>query len=476
MKSKELKSVNSNLECDTLVIGGGMSGLSILYQLKKANIKTILVERNRCGQGVSARSSAKITYLQGSIYQNIRRFGNIKLAKQYLNSQIAAIAELKRIVKKEHIDCDFAVATSYLFTDYEKNKDKLQQEYEFLKSAGAKVQFLENTELFKYAIASDDTYMFNPVKYMLGLKDILKDSIYENSKVKKIVKLKSHYEVAVNGFVIKAKHVVIATHYPYFLLPMLLPFKSHVETSFVGAARVDEYKNINAINIDKEIISFRYYKTGENNYFIYLLGSTPSCNIKSIKENFAYFKENKNFVYEWSNKDIITNDYLPIIGKIDDEDDGALIACGYNTWGMSNSTIAGVIIKDIICKKENEYIESFRPNRLLNLNKVVRFIPDMIGNVKAFVKSNKNNCNNKKVCYTKYEGKRVAIYKDEKGLEHMVLNRCPHLKCGLVFNEVEKTWDCLCHGSRFDIDGKCIEGPSNYDISIKRKSDSDAQE
>ena len=69
--------------------------------------------------------------------------------------------------------------------------------------------------------------------------------------------------------------------------------------------------------------------------------------------------------------------------------------------------------------------------------------------------------------FTKKDGKAVAIYKDDKGVEHIIYNRCPHLKCSLVFNEVEKTWDCPCHGSWFDLDGKCIMGPSNYDIGYK---------
>ena len=192
-----------------------------------------------------------------------------------------------------------------------------------------------------------------------------------------------------------------------------------------------------------------------------------SPNVKSIKDNFEDLKKKDNFDYIWSNKDIITNDYLPLIGKIDEDDDGVLIACGYNTWGMTNATLAGMVLRDIILKRQNKYIELLRPDRLLSWNKVVRFFPDAYGSVKAILKSGKGNVNNKNVIYTKLDGKNVAIYKDENNKEHIVLNRCPHMKCGLVFNEVEKTWDCLCHGSRYDIDGKCIEGPSNQDITFK---------
>ena len=467
VKNKALKRVTKDLECDTLVVGGGITGMSTLYQLRKNNVKALLIERNKCGEGVTARSTAKITYLQEKEYMNIRRFGKVDLAKGYLESQITAVKELKRIIDKENITCDLKKSESLLFTNDEENKVKLLEEYNFLKESGVDAEFVENRENFKYAIKVSDTYMFHPVKYVIGLKNILQEYVCENSKLEKISREDGVYKCYVNDHVIKCRHVVIATHYPYFILPLLFPFKNHVETSYVGAVKVREFKNINAINIDDETISYRYHQDDKNNYLIYLTNSMASPNIKSIKGNFENLKKKYNFDYVWSNKDIITNDYLPLIGKLDEDDDGVLLACGYNTWGMTNATLASMILRDIILKRQNKYIELFRPDRLLSWNKVVRFFPDAYGSVKAILKSNKGNVNNSKVIYTKLDGKNVAIYKDENNKKHIVLNRCPHMKCGLVFNEVEKTWDCLCHGSRYDIDGKCIEGPSNHDITFK---------
>ena len=467
VKNKALKRVTKDLECDALVVGGGITGMSTLYQLRKNNVKALLIERNKCGEGVTARSTAKITYLQKKENMNIRRFGKADLAKGYLESQLAAVKELKRIIDKENILCDLKKSESLLFTNDEENKVKLLEEYNFLKESGVAAEFIENGENFKYAIKVSDTYMFHPVKYVIGLKNILQECVYENSKLEKISREDGICKCFVNNHVIKCRHVVIATHYPYFILPLLFPFKNHVETSYVGAVKVREFKNVNAINIDNETISYRYHQDDKNNYLIYLTNSMASPNIKSIKGNFENLKKKYNFDYVWSNKDIITNDYLPLIGKLDEDDNGVLLACGYNTWGMTNATLASMILRDIILKRQNKYIELFRPDRLLSWNKVVRFFPDAYGNVKAILKSNKGNVNNSRVIYTKLDGKNVAIYKDENNREHIVLNRCPHMKCGLVFNEVEKTWDCLCHGSRYDIDGKCIEGPSNHDITFK---------
>ena len=170
----------------------------------------------------------------------------------------------------------------------------------------------------------------------------------------------------------------------------------------------------------------------------------------------------------WSNKDIITSDYLPYIGLIEDN---LLIATGYNTWGMTNSTIAGSVISDIILNKENKYINLFNPKRSFNMGKLLNFPLVLGSNVKSYVGSliNKNKSwYSENIKFMNLDGKSVGIYTDDKNKEHIVYNKCPHMKCGLIFNEVEKTWDCPCHGSRFDISGKCIEGPSNYDITYKK--------
>lgn len=461
---KALQEIQQDMEVDVCIIGGGITGLSTLFELQNSGLKTILVERNTCGYGVTSRSTAKITYLQEQIMMNIRKY-SVDAASKYLRSQIDAVQRLKDIITTNHIDCNLKKTASYIFTNEEKNIMKLEEEYNFLTKNQVKAC---KTKLYEVnnilALKVEDTYTFHPLKYINHLKNMMKDSIYENSKVESIDKKDDYYYIKVNSHIIKSKYVVLATHYPYFLFPFLMPFKTHVETSYIGAKEVKEVKDISAINIDKPCISFRYLQDGKKNYLIYLFQSFSSCNIKSIKDNFDELNKDYHFDYIWSNKDIITNDYIPYIGRIYKDDDTFLIACGYNTWGMTNGSLAGKILLDIILKKDNPYIALFSPHRAINFYKVMQFPIDVGCSLKAIIKSTKANVNNSKVIYTKRDGKNIAIFKDAEGKEHIVLNKCPHMKCGLVFNEVEMTWDCLCHGSRFTIDGKCIEGPSNFDI------------
>jgi len=469
IESTNCKSVDKDMNTEVLIVGGGITGISTLYFLKNSGLKAILVERNKCVYGVTSRSTAKITYLQEKIYMNIRSLVNYETAKKYLKSQIDAVNLLKNIIETEKIDCDLKEVPSYLFTNDDNNISKLEEEYNFLQEVVnvTKLNDVSFDEQVKLALKVDNTYLFHPLKYINHLKNKFKDDIYEKSKVESLNKERDYYVAYVNGYKIKAKYIVIATHYPYFLIPFLMPFKSHIETSYIGAKKINDFYSVSAINIDKPMVSLRYHQSKNNNYLIYLYNSFISANIKNIKQNFNELKSRNDLQYTWSNKDIITNDYMPYIGNIYKNDNTLLMASGYNTWGMTNGTLAGKILTDIILGNNNKYVELFSPNRKINLSKIVRLPLDIGCNVKSIIKSTKNNVNNSNVIYKKINGEKVAIYKDTNGKEHIVYNRCPHMKCGIVFNEVENTWDCLCHGSRFDLDGKCIEGPSNYDISFK---------
>ncbi len=466
---KDARKLNKDLDVDVLIIGGGITGISVLYNLSNSNLNVVLLEKNKCGYGVTANSTAKITYLQEKIYMNIRKYSE-DTAFNYLKSQIYAKDKLKDIILKEKIDCDLNEAKSYIFTNEDENIHYINEEYMFLKKAHVNVKRIKKIDLnipIKLGLEVDDTYVFNPLKYINYFKEKLFNNIYENSKVLSIDKENAYYICKGDNFKVKAKYVVIATHYLNFIKPLFIPLKSYIEKSFIGAKKVDSYKNISMINIDKPCISLRYHQDNENNYLIYLEGSYKSGDINNIKDNFKILDKSNDLQYEWSNHDIITNDYIPYIGSITD-DKRIFMASGYNTWGFTNGTLAGEIISDIILNKDNPYIKLMAPNRRINLGKVMRFPIDVGNNIKSFIKS-ENSVNNNKVMHKKINGEKVLIYRDNKGEEHIVYNRCPHLKCGIVFNETEKTWDCLCHGSRFDIDGKCINGPSNFDISYRKK-------
>ncbi len=472
IKFSEPKVLNKELEVDVLIVGGGLTGLSTAYHLRNSRLKVCVVEKNLIAHGVSARTTGKLTYLQDNIYTKLKEKASI-----YYKSQKEAIKLVEKIIKDNKINCDFEKVDSYIYTDKETGIDKIATEARILDKLNIKYQVhtnLPNNISCKYAISVSNTAIFHPVKYLNALKNIIVKNgilVYENSGVTSIKKQNDNYVCIVNNYRVTAKKVVIASHYPFFLIPYLIPIKTYIDKSYISANIVKENKFFSAITISKPIKSIRYHKDKSKNYLIYLNGSHNLCHKYDNKDNFNNLlkeinKYNLKPSFIWSNQDIMTEDNLPYIGYIDKN---LLIGTGYNTWGMTNGSIAGKILSDLILCKENAYQHLFDPKRCKKLVNVLKYPLNMACNTKSIVENkiikNKNwYINNVK--FTKINGKNVAIYVDEDSKEHIVYNLCPHMKCSLIFNEIEKTWDCPCHGSRFDLDGKVIFGPSNKDIGF----------
>lgn len=462
------KKLNENKDVDVLIIGGGMTGINTLYQLATSSLEVLLVEQNKIGNAVTANSTGKLTFLQGDLYEKIIKNFDTDTARRYLDSQKDAMDLACDIIEEERIDCNLLNAPSYVYSLDEEEDKKLDDLKKFLTDYNINVIEGEN-ELVEYRrmIGVENTYIFHPLKYILGLVNKIDASkIYEDTSIVKMEKDGDNGYICYTNEdkIIRAGCVVIASHYPYFNLPFIFPIKGSLEKSYISASKY-RYDNMSLIKYSKPIISIRSYL----DYLLYLSNSHNISSKVDDKEHYKELKKKLNDIgieieYMWSNTDIMTNDGLPYIGKIDDR---LFIGTGYNTWGMTNGILAGKILADMIMGKDNKYKDLFNPKRI-NLGIIGGGILD--GGYSAIGYVNGILTDSDKIRYESIEGKEIAIYKDEEG-EHKVFTKCPHMGCRLIFNEYELTWDCPCHASRFDIDGKCINGPSNKDITVKEKLD-----
>ncbi|MEG2351594.1 MAG: FAD-dependent oxidoreductase, partial [Bacilli bacterium] len=429
--------------------------------------------------GTTSKTTGKITYLQELVYNNIEKSSGFQTAKTYYESQKEAIRIIKRNIADNNIDCNFQNSDSYTFTYDETQIPNFKKEEAFFDKIGVKYNN-KNIMDSVYAIGVKNTYVFHPIKYLRGLleKINLADNIkvYENTCALKVKKDGNKYIVITECGIIETEKIVLACNYPFFTIPGLFPLKSYLEKSYITATNVDKTFNINGITNTIPYVSFRYHEA-EEKYFLCLTGARKICDSLNTKKNYeknvSYSKKvtGKSPSYAWMNMDVLTHDKIPLTGYYLIGEKGLLIATGYNTWGMTNGTISAKIISDLINNKTNKYIKAFSPNRQINMSTVKSFfVNSAFSSTKAYVLSflNKNpSWYKNKAKVVKKGGKRVGIYYDKDGKEHVVLNICPHLKCFLNFNEVDKTWDCPCHGSRFDIDGNSIKGPSIYNIKIE---------
>ena len=481
---KGFESINENKKTDVLIIGAGLTGTTLAYNLINSNMNVILIDMKKCFDDTIAKSTGKIAYLQELKYQDIISVYDFDVAKLYYEAQKDAIKIINKNIKENNIDCDIEKVTNITFTCDEKEVPKFDKEQEFFDKVGVKytsdVNILKNDEI-KRLIAVKDNYVFNPVKYLISLMTKIKESnnieVFENSIATKIKNEKDGYIVYVNDYKVHTKKIVLACNYPFFTIPGFVPLKTYLERSYLTAGKVLDNKKLAGITSNYSIKSFRYYTDDKkDNYFVYLANSSKSCDKLNYKKNYddasSEFKNitNKEPNYKWTNMDVMTNDYMPLIGRVSEENKNVFIATGYNTWGITNGTIAAKILFDLLMNKKNKYEKVFSPTRSQNLPKIKNFIVNTLSsNTKAYalnlIKKNPSWYKNKAVVKC-INGKRVGIYYDEDGKEHIVSNICPHLKCFLTFNEVDKTWDCPCHASRFDIDGNVLRGPACYNIKI----------
>lgn len=474
INEKPCSELKKDIKCDVLIIGGGIAGISTALNLKETE-NIVLIDKDKIGYGVTSHTTGKLTYLQGTVYTDIQKACDFNTAKKYLESQKDAIKIAVENIKKHNINCDLEKNDSYLFTTEEDKR--LNSIRDFLLKTNTD---FEDTKLpinipCKDAIKVKDTYVFHPLKYIIGIKQIIKDKvkIYENTTVIDMDYKDNHYTIKTkNGHTITANKVIITTHYPFFIFPGLMPVKLELKRSYALSAK-HQNETWNAINIDKEIYSIRFYK---DNIIVGGFSHDLSDNIDYKKEENKLINfYNEHFINKlekvWLTHDITSHDYLPIISRLNAKHPNLLVATAFNKWGMTNGILAGKILADLVNNIENKYETLFKLHRKISLEETKNFIKSnfKIGKTYIETKLDKNKEFYNRTYITNIDGHPCGVYIDEKGKKHITRNTCPHFKCSLIFNNAEKTWDCPCHGSRFDIDGNLIEGPSVFDIKITPK-------
>ncbi len=461
IKKESFKDKKLEKDVDILIIGGGMTGINLAYFLKDYRGKVCLIDKGEFGCGITSKTTAKLSYLQEIIYQTLEKNFNKETALKYYNSQKESINIIKDIIKKNKISCDLEEVASIIFTFQNNNITKINKEKKLLEEFGTKTIDIYGNKIKKGIIAYEN-YVFNPLKYLYGLINIIKEKIllYEDVLATNITLFNKGYKVLTDKGIIRAKKVIVANHYPFFLLPTFIPFKTYIKREYVCVGKVNNHNNISAINIDKDLFSIRFYK----NYLLYVSNknrltdntSYSDSLLKSCDDFFKLFGVKPE--YSYINQDVMSNDNLPFIGEVKNN---LYIATAYNAWGMTNSVIASKVIYDLINSRTSTYKYLFDPNR----NSFPLFLKSFVGSfhyVKAYAQSlwKKNTPS-----YVRIKNIWYGIYVDDENNKHIVKLICPHMKCNLVFNETEKTWDCPCHGSRFDIDGNIIEGPAVKSIT-----------
>lgn len=481
--------LEKDINVDVCIIGGGIVAAITAYLLSNSGLNICVLEKDKVCTGVTANTTAKITSQHGLFYNYLANNFSFDFARQYLNSNEEALSLIKNIIEKENIDCDFEMQDAYVFTTSQQEADKINEEVKIVNKLGVNAEYLTNIPLpiknILAAIKFPNQAQFHARKYVLSLFDIISKNgvkIYENSKVVDINYSPDNYTINTDSNSVTAKYVVIATHYPIKNFPGFYFLKMYQSKSY--AIAVDTKEELFSgmyINSWDPVISFRTVPYN-NSRLLIVVGSDHKTGATDIKIE-DRFRNLENYIrtlypnmevkYKWSTEDCISLDKVPYIGEFSNLYKNMYIATGFKKWGMTLSHVAGKIISDEILYKESKYSEIYTATRLNPVKNIKEFgnllkesVYSLVINKTKPALNSLDDISNGDGGIVNYNNEKVGVYKDNSGKIFAVKPICKHLGCELSWNNLEKTWDCPCHGSRYDYTGKIITEPTKKNLDI----------
>jgi glycine/D-amino acid oxidase-like deaminating enzyme len=431
---------------DVAVVGAGIVGLTAAYLLKQEGLRVAVIERREIARGVSGYTTAKVTSSHGLIYsQLIGSFGEDG-ARTYGHANEAAIEKMAEIADGTGADCDFERADNYVYTEQESSVAEIRREAEVAARVGLPASFTTETELpfsVQGAVRFANQAQFNPRKYLRALAERIDGDgsyVFEDTVVTGVSE--GHpCDVQTELGVLSASDVIVATHMPIIDRGLFFT-KVHPYRSYAIVGEVDGSKMPHGMYISTggPTRSIRSVVDGDRR--LLLVGGeghktgTDSDTMKYYERLEGWANERYGLGeprYRWATQDNVSIDKVPYVGRLTRGSDHVFTATGFGKWGMTNGTVSAMILSDHIVGRTNAWAALYDSKRVKPTASAKSFLTEN-GEVAAH-----------------FVGDRVAHGKNP---------RCTHLGCVLRSNNAEGTWDCPCHGSRFDADGNVIQGPA----------------
>jgi len=464
--------LKSPIKTDVLIIGGGMAGLLSAYMLKKKGIEYTLIDSGHIAGGVTQNTTAKITSQHHLIYQRIHKSFGQEYTREYAAANENAIKMYKAIVDDENISCHFESIPAYLYSTF--GNQSLKEEYHAAQRAGIKCKLTRQTALpftIKSALKFENQAQFNPLEFIAHISKNL--NIYENTTALAVDK----HTVLTSRGTIHADQIILTTHFPFINFPGYYFIRMHQERSYVVALEGVKRLDGAYLGIDGGRYSFRSY-----NDCILLGGSSHRTGkneqgrkYTELLQAASHFYPRSQSFWQWSAQDCMTHDGIPYIGKFSSKIPNLYVATGFNKWGMSSSMAAAMILSDEISGKRSPYLV-FNPQRS-NLSPSFKGLAtDTVASASGLIKQNLKIPSKKLKDIPmghggiiQHQGRKTGVYKSPEGKAFLVSTKCPHLGCELTWNPDELSWDCPCHGSRFDYKGKKINNPAMSNLTESEK-------
>jgi glycine/D-amino acid oxidase-like deaminating enzyme/nitrite reductase/ring-hydroxylating ferredoxin subunit len=469
--------LDRDLTVDVAVLGGGIAGMTTALLLARSDLKVAVVDAGLIGHGVSGYSTAKVTSLHSLTYADLAASRGEDHAHVYGEANEAGLAAIARFAREFAIDCDLRRRPNFTYTESEDEVDSIREEAECAAGLGLPASFVEGDIGLRWnvkgAVRFDDQAEFHPCKYLVGLAQAVRGAggqIFENTRAMNVSDGDQCKVRVENGRELTAGHVVVATHFP-FLDRSGFFARMHPERSYCLAVRTKGGVP-QGMYIDTEGHSLRSQPAPDGGELLLVGGASHKVGqadeAESVRTLESYANERfevESIDYRWSTQDNIPLDSVPYVGKLAPFSKRVLVATGFRKWGFANGTAAAIILADAVKGNEHPWASTFDSNRLGPPSAAVSFVKENVNVGRRFFQDRLKRGSADAVrpgegAIVRDGLRQAAVHRDDEGKLHALSARCTHLGCIVEWNTAERSWDCPCHGSRFGIDGRVVQGPA----------------
>jgi glycine/D-amino acid oxidase-like deaminating enzyme/nitrite reductase/ring-hydroxylating ferredoxin subunit len=471
--------LKKDLEVEVAIVGGGITGITTAMILKERGLEVAVFEAREVGKGTSSHSTGNLYAITDELLSPLRSKYDMDKVLEVVEARKSAAGLIKSTIEKYKIDCDYKEQPLYLFSTDDK-KDILEEK-DIALTAGLEVSEIPGIfpVEFKEGFIIQRQAQFNPLLYIQGLAAEIEGgncNIYENTRITEIENEEDHYILHTTSGVVKAKYVVQATHTPKGVElqyhTVLGPYREYGITAKLKEGKYPEGIFWGYFNGDK--FSFRSY-TREGESYLLCVGRPHKVgqavnNVDHIRELISFAEERfpvSEIIHKWGGQNYKPADLLPYIGR-KTSGSNELIATGFSTDGLVYGTLSAMINADIISGKENRWEELFKASRHQPGKAAGKFAKENFDVASQMLKdwlfkgedAELNSIKPGEAKVLVRDKKKVAVHRTTAGGLKAFSAVCTHMGCVVNWNNAEKSWDCPCHGTRFDVDGEVLEGPA----------------
>lgn len=464
--------------CDVVIIGAGITGLTAAYLLQSRGRKVVILDKDGVAEGDTAKTTAHLTVeLDVRYHDLLSRLGQ-ETVEQIVASQAATLKQIESTVEELGIHCGFRRLPGYLFSETPEGVEDIDKEYNALTKLGVPVSLSGGTGIpfsVKGALRIENQAEIRPLEYCRALLAAFLEKggrIFPESVVTEVEEGEPCKVYTASGAEITAGSVLVCTYSP-FINRVFIHTKVASYRTYVIAAEVDgpEWEGLYWDTEDP----YHYLRTAKvNGKTVVIVGGEDrkTGSKENSEDRFSALETYMNrkvpgatVLWRWSGQIVNSLDGLPMIGH-NSLDRHVFIATGFGGNGITQGTLAGLMLRDAVLGRENPWAELYKATRLLGLSDLPHYVSENKDFAVCFVKdrltppASLDSLAPGEGGIILANGNRAAAYRDEAGNWKAFDPVCTHLGCFVRFNQAEKTWDCPCHGSRFDLDGKVINGPA----------------